>query len=104
MPYKTDKLAYNCPFLDNRSKLLPCQKEMVVWYKENEGMSQRKLAAKFNVSRRTIQFILDPEKLSKNKQRRAERGGSKAYYDKEKHKQSMKKHRRLKYTTLNEIV
>ena len=99
MPYKTDKEAYNCPFLDNRTKLLPCQKEMILHYRE-QGYSQRKLAEMFSVSRRTIQFVLDPEKLAENKRRRAERGGTKQYYDKEKHNASMKKYRNLKNNTL----
>lgn len=47
-------------------------------------MSQRKCAEMFNVSRRTIQFLWDPEKLKRNIQRRQERGGTKQYYNIEK--------------------
>lgn len=44
----------------------------------------------------TIQFLWDPEKLKRNIQRRQERGGTKQYYNKEKHREQMKTHRRYK--------
>jgi hypothetical protein len=103
MPLKTDKLALDCPFLDSRCKLLPCQIEMIFHYRK-EGYSNNKLAAKFSVSKRTIQFILDPEKLVENKKRRAERGGSKIYYVKEEHVDSMKRHRHKKYQLLKHTL
>lgn len=104
MPYKTSKLALNCPFLDKRSKLLPCQKEMIVHYRETEGLSQNKLAKKFSVSKRTISFILNPEKLIENKKRREERGGSNIYYDKDKHTKAIREHRKHKYDTLKDTI
>jgi transposase len=64
-------------------------------YKTGE-YSQRKLATEFNVSRRTIQFIIDPAKREQNYQKRVERGGSKQYYDKDKNNAYMKKHREHK--------
>lgn len=103
MPYKTEKKKLNSQFMDKRVKLLDCQKEMVVYWTD-QGMSQRNLSKMFGVSRRTIQFIQSPKKLEENKQRRAERGGSKAYYDKDKHKEYMKKHRRRKHEILNGIA
>ena len=51
---------------------------------------------RYGVSRRTIQFILDPEKLLENKKRRAERGGWKQYYDKDAHTEAIKEHRSYK--------
>lgn len=59
-------------------------------------LTQRELAARFNVSRRMIQFILDPQKRLDNLERRKERGGSKAYYDAETHREYMKRHRHHK--------
>lgn len=103
MPFKTDKSAIKCPFMDNRSKLIPCQKQMIIWWRKERNMSQRNLAKMFGVSRRTIQFILDPKKLKQNLKRREERGGSMQYYDKEEHKKSMKKHRRKKYNQLKDF-
>ena len=104
MPYKTEKIKYDCPFLDKRSKLLPCQKEMVVYY-HNQGYSQRKLAAMFNVSRRLITFIADPEKHKKNLEARRDRGGSKIYYKGgAEWAETIRNHRRRKHLILKQIV
>jgi hypothetical protein len=54
------------------------------------------LAALYGVSRRTIQFILDPDKLKENLKRRKERGGSMQYYEKDRHSSYVKGHRRYK--------
>ena len=59
-------------------------------------MSQRELAARFQVSKRTIQFVLNPERQEANYERRKERGGSAQYYDKETHADAMRRHRRHK--------
>lgn len=103
MPYKTEKLSIECPFMDNRSKLLPCQKEMVLHY-SNLGYSQRKIAAMFNVSRRLITFIIAPDKLKKNYQARVDRGGSAAYYNRQKNNDYQKKHRRRKHQLLSNLI
>lgn len=104
MPYKTEKLALNSPFLDKRCKLLPCQKQMMVWWWK-EGMSQRKLAKLFKVSKRLVQFTCMPEKLAKNKADREERGGWKQYYvGGEEWAETMKKHRRYKHNILKDTI
>lgn len=99
MPYKTDKDKLGSPFIKKSVKLLPCQKEMVVYW-SGVGYSQRQLARMFHCSRRTIQFIIDPEKLKQNLLRRQERGGTKQYYDKDYHNAAMKHHRKYKYDIL----
>ena len=99
MPFITDKLSLGCPFLDRRTKLLPCQKEMVLHY-HKLGYSQRKIASMFNVSRRLIIFIIHPERLEKNHQLRIDRGGSKIYYDRDKHNKAIREYRRYKYKSL----
>lgn len=99
MPSKVDKIYIKNEKLDKRVKLLEYQKEEI--RKNIAGLSQRKLAALYGVSRRTIQFILDPEKLKRNKEVRKLRGGSNIYYDKEKHTKAMKIHRDYKKELLN---
>lgn len=100
MPYKTDKIPIKCPFLDRRTKLLPCQKERILAL-GNEGYSQRKLSAMFNVSRRLITFILDPQKKVRDLENRRDRGGSMAYYvGGEKWAEQMREHRKYKYKIL----
>lgn len=95
MPYKSDKKALKDPFLDKRTKLLPCQREMVhYWY--DQGMSIRGIARLFKVNRRLIHFELFPERKAKNLQDREARGGSMAYYKKEYHTEQIREHRNRK--------
>lgn len=94
MPRISDNIPIKNETLDKRVKLTKEEKEDI---KENRlGLSQRGLARAYGVSRRTIQFILDPEKLKKNIERRKERGGSKQYYDREKNNKYMRDHRNYK--------
>lgn len=58
----------------------------------------------FNVSRRLIIFIVYPERKERNYQARLENGGSKIYYKKEKHTESIRKHRRYKYENLKQTI
>ena len=102
MPYKTDLLKFDSPFLDKRIKLLPCQKERMIIL-SGYGHSQRQLAKIFSVSRRSVQFILDPDKLKRNLEARDERGGSKAYYDRLTHNEYIKQHRRRKHKILSKL-
>lgn len=96
MPRKSDSIPINNENLDRRVKLTADQKnEIRLAYKSGE-ISTYKLAKIYGVSRRTIQFILSPEKLQENKQRRAERGGTKIYYDKTKHARATREHREYK--------
>ena len=46
------------------------------------------------MSKRLIIFICKPETLEESNKRRAERGGWKLYYDKDKHKEYMKLYRK----------
>jgi transposase len=103
MPNKIDKIAIADAFLKRSAKLLPCQKEMVLYW-HNKGMSQRKLAAMFSVSRRLITFIIDPKKHKRNLEVRNENGGSKAYYKRDKHTKAMSEHRKYKHTILKDII
>jgi transposase len=100
MPRKTDGIKIGDSFLKRSSKLLPCQKEMVVYWSQR-GHSTRQLASMFNVSRRLIQFIIDPDKHKANLERRKENGGSYAYYDKDYHSKKTKEHREYKKDLFN---
>jgi transposase len=100
MPYKTDKMKLDSPFLDRRVKLLPCQREMVLYWTK-QGLSQRNLAKMFKVSRRLITFIQDPKKKEKDLANRAARGGTMIYYKGgEEWAATMKDHRRYKHKVL----
>lgn len=94
MPFKSDKLAINNEKLDKRVKLTAEDKEDILNFKDVH--STRALARMYNVDRRTIQFILDPNKQLENIKRRAERGGWKVYHSKEKHNKYTRDHRDYK--------
>ena len=95
MPYKTEKIPLESRALKRSAKLLECQKEMVVYWR-NKGFSFNKIAKIFHCSKRLIQFICDPEKQKENYKRRQENGGSTIYYDKEKHRIAIKNLRSYK--------
>lgn len=95
MPRKTDTISIKDPFLKRSSKLLPCQREMIIYW-HNRGLGKMKIASIFKVSKRLIQFIIDPQKLKNNMERRQERGGTSQYYDRQYHAIKIKEHREYK--------
>ncbi|HEY6143773.1 MAG TPA: hypothetical protein VIV55_10215 [Flavobacterium sp.] len=96
MPYLSEKIKIEGTKFDRRVKLTPEDKVMIILLSETEGLSQRKLATRFGVNKRTIQFVLDPKKLEECLLRRKERGGWKQYYKKEVHSEVIKEHRQYK--------
>lgn len=100
MPYKTEKIKFDCPFLDRRCKLLPCQREMIHYW-HRQGVSINAISRMFKVNKRLIQFELFPERKELNIQQRRDRGGSKIYYKGgEEWNQTMREHRSYKNNTL----
>ena len=97
MPYKHITMHIK-PEHNRRVKLDEETKEEI--RANPDGLSQRKLAALYGVSRRLITFILDPQKLADNKAARALRGGSKVYYNKEKNTVAQREHRQYKQTLM----
>ncbi|MFW6024990.1 MAG: hypothetical protein ACOCRX_01480 [Candidatus Woesearchaeota archaeon] len=99
MPYLFETNKIHLPKnKDRRRKLTDGQKKEI--RKLYGKYSQRKLAKMFGVSRRLIVFIGDPEKHKANLKARKARGGWKCYYDKKKHREQMKKHRKYKHNIL----
>jgi transposase len=96
MPYKfqTEKLLIPQSY-DKRRKLSE-EDKIDIRSMSRKGYSQRELARMYNVSRRLIQFVINPQSLEENKERRKERGGSAQYYDKETHTLAVRKHRNYK--------
>lgn len=95
MPSIVDPMRVDSPILDRRVKMLPCQKEQAVRMHQ-AGMSITSIGKWYHVNKRTIQFLLFPGRQAKNLLDRAKRGGSKRYYDKEQHRESMADHRKYK--------
>jgi len=95
MPYKfeTDKLKIPKKY-DRRIKLSEEQRKEI---KKHYGkISQRKLAKAFEVSRRLIQLIGEPEKAKRQKELFKIRQSDGRYYNKEKERKYMLKHRQYK--------
>jgi len=77
MPEKIDKINLP-PELDRRIKLLAEDKERIKeLFAQGEGI--RPLARLFKVSRRTIQFVVFPDRLANCKAAYKKRGGWKKY-------------------------
>jgi transposase-like protein len=96
MPYKSENKKIEGTKYDRRRKLTNEDKIKIVEIYKEGNHSQRTLAELYKVSKRTIQFILDPKKLEENKKRRAERGGSMIYYDKDYQTEKIRDTRRYK--------
>lgn len=102
MPYKIDsEFRLEGTANDLRVKITEEMKE-TIRFLHSQGVSIRQIARTIKISPRSVQFILFPERVVANKARRAERGGSKIYYVKEEHKESMKKYRRRKFKLFKE--
>lgn len=95
MPAYVDKITVGKQN-DRRIKLSEEDKKTIRYQYENENISIHQLSKNWNVCKRTIQFILFPERLKHSIELRHQRGGSKIYYDKEHHTKAMKEHRAYK--------
>lgn len=71
-------------------------------YEDNNSING--ISKLFNVSKRLVQFILFPDRHIISLQLRKERGGSKIYYDKDKHTVSNKDYRNYKRKLLKEGI
>lgn len=102
MPAIVDKFTIEKDFgksNDKRIKLTDEQRDLIVVL-HKQGESQRSLATQFNVSRRLIGFIVNPDSLKEFKEKR--KGSHKKYYDTERHKNYMRSHREHKKELLTE--
>lgn len=97
MPYKCEQKGILIPTeLKRSAKLTADQKLEILFLHKRDGISQRQLARDYKVSRRLIGFIVNPESQKANYAQRVATGGSKQYYDREKHTEAMRDHRRYK--------
>lgn len=97
MPYISDQPGRRiAPADDKRLKLTDAQRADII-AQAAQGASQRQLAAHFGVSRRLVQFILDPAKAAAAKAAYAERRKDGRYYNPERHTEHIRTHRRHKH-------
>lgn len=69
MPYKSDKIKIEGTMLDRRRKLTDDDKYKIIDLYKTTGISIHSLAKNFNVSRRTIQLLLFPDRQERVRQR-----------------------------------
>lgn len=93
MPRKSDSIPINDPKLDKRVKLTDENKQQIKDEYITGTISINGLARKWDVSKRTIQFILFPERAEHAKKLYAERRKDGRYYDKDKHTKAVREHR-----------
>ncbi len=101
MPMKIDGLHIPKKY-DRRIKLTDSDKKEIVEAYATGGTSYNKLAKEFGVSKRTIYWVVNPDKQRENYELRKAKGGSKQYYDKDKWAESMRNHREYKNELLKE--
>jgi transposase len=102
MSYKLDHFTIGKD-KDKRIKIPETEHERIRELYKDPKTSQRTIAKMYNVSRRLIQFILDPEKEKQNKAQAKAQGGYKRYYDKAKRREYMQRHRDYKRELLKNI-
>lgn len=97
MPYifETQKLKMKKEN-DKRIKLTNENKQEIRKMYETGMYSQRQLASMFNVSRRSIQFAINPDNYRRNLDLLIERRKDGRYYDKEKHTEYVREYRKRK--------
>jgi IS30 family transposase len=94
MPAIVDKYIVGKKY-DRRVKLTDNDKNDIRELRQ-KGWTLRQLASEFNVSRRTIQFVVSPHQLEENLKRRKERGGWRVYYTKQSNAEYHANHRNYK--------
>ena len=96
MPYKSEQIKIEFSQFDKRIKLTDEQKEKIREEYATGLISQRNLAKKYKVSKKAIFNIIHPEKYQAQLEKYKLNQHSKQYYQKDKHKEYIKKHRRYK--------
>ena len=96
MPRKSDSVAIKNKSLDRRVKLTDEERIEIADTYKSGGTSYNKLAVEYGVSKRLIMFIVNPDKYEVTKKQFAERQKGGRYYDREKHRMAVKKHRDYK--------
>lgn len=97
MPYKSERIKIAGTQFDRRIKLTDEQKELMRWLREEGQISYNKLATQFNVSKRLVMFICNPEKYEESKEQSKQRKREGRYkpYKKE-WAETVREHRKYK--------
>ncbi len=102
MPYKSDQKGLLIPRELKRSTKLSEEDKLEILNVRRYGTSYQKIAYLFGVSKKRIMQICKPEIEERDKKRFKEQQKEGRFYDKEKHRNYMKKHRKYKHTLMDE--
>ena len=95
MPYKSERLPLSQE-QDRRRKLTDSQKDLIRQEYKTGHHSLNSLARKYNVSKKTILLIVNPESKAKNDERI--KNHWRDYYNTEEHTKAMRDTRKYKYS------
>lgn len=101
MPSKLDKIPIDNPKHDKRVKLSDEDRDNIREEYACGNISQNGLAKKYGVSKRLIQFVLNPDKQEVARKQFLERQKDGRYYSKDKHREYMRQHREHKKELYN---
>jgi transposase-like protein len=96
VPYKSEKIKIDHTQHDKRIRLSEEQKQAIRKEYATGLATHRSLAEKYRVNRKTIYNILNHDKYLKQLEENKINKHSKKYYQKEKHREYIKIHRRYK--------
>ena len=96
MPYKFETQKQTIPRDLKKNTKISLQDRELIKEDYKNLKSQRKTALKWNISRRLVQFITDPEKEQRNKELFTQKQKTGIYYDKQKHTKAVNKYRHYK--------
>lgn len=103
MPYKSEKARLPRE-LKRTVKLSEDERDEIRLIRRLHNHSYNELARAYNVSKRLIIFICNPDTETKCRQRRRELGADGRYYDRQKHNESIKRLRKYKNELYKEGV
>lgn len=107
MPYKIDtehKILPKIKWFDRRYKLTLEDREDILKVFNEWNVTQTYLALKYNISRKTIYYILNPDKLIIDKENYKIRAKWWVYYNKENQKLAMRETRRYRYKIKDQLI
>lgn len=101
MPYKSERKGLVIPRKFNRNIKLSEEDKRAIVDARRFGTTYQKIADQFGVSKKRVMQICNPEIEERDRKRFKEYQKDGRFYDKEKHRNYMKKHRKYKYTLMN---
>lgn len=101
MPYKSERKGLVIPREYKRNIKLSEEDKRAIVDARRFGTSYQKIADQFGVSKKRVIQICNPEIEERDRKRLKECRKERRFYDKEKHRNYIKNHRKYKYALMN---